>query len=478
MNYNDSERIKTVFESFGLEQTDNYNQADYIVLNSCAVRRSAEQKLLGFGKQLHAIKKENDGKKPFVIMTGCIIKTGINERVRSKPTKKIQHEWEKIDWIDKALPIKYIFKFIENTLLEDKRIKRKVKRNFNKSYLEIPAKADSSFFGYVPISSGCNHHCTYCTVPFSRGREEFRKFEDIKNEFESYVKKGYKQIVLLGQTVNKWLNPELDYEPKYRYWPKVWDKSPCSLKNLQKKPDNFLKLLETLDSIDGDYWLNFISSYPNYFNKEVIDYIVQSIRSNSGHINPSIHLAVQSGDNDVLKSMARHHTVEEFVKIVSEFKKAIPDISITTDIIVGFSGETEKQFLNTAKLLEDITFDMVFISEYSVRPDTPAENIEDDIPKAEKKKRKEYLNQILEKKLRAKNKKMVGQTHKALVVDRLHNNLLSRSEYGKDVEIINIENDPNFGKCVGKFVEVKIESATAWNMRGKITKSRMKNIEY
>lgn len=467
MNFNDSERIRAIFELFGLEETSYANDADYVVLNSCAVRKSAEQKLLGFGKQLNSYKNDRENGYPRVLMTGCIIKTGINNRVRSKPVQKVHSLWSNIDWIDEVAPTKYIFNKLINALNNDINIEVKLSVEEVQNYLDIAPKAYSSITGSVPISVGCNHHCTFCTVPFSRGKEEFRDFEKVKREFESYVNKGYKQITLLGQTVNKWLNPELEYPPSAYGWYKPMSDFPKALSNSHNSPQNFLDLLKYLDSIPGDYWLNFISCYPNYFNNDLIDYIVESIKSKEGHIIPQIHLAVQSGSNRLLESMARHHTVEDFKSIISRFRSKLPGISITTDIIVGFSGESEEDFLQTAKLVEESNFDMVYISEYSLRPDTPAEQVEDNVSKEEKKVRKQHLNTILEKTLANRNKQFEFTESTMLPVDRKHGNLIGKNQYGKDIELItsNIK-EPN--KLIGSFVRCKIISSNAWNLKAEI----------
>jgi tRNA-2-methylthio-N6-dimethylallyladenosine synthase len=468
MNYNDSERIRSIFNFYNLEETEDPKDADYVVLNSCAVRKSAEEKLLGFGKQLNQYKLERKDGYPYVFMTGCIIKTGIRGRVRSKAVEKSHSRWQSLDWIDSVAPTKYVFGKIVSTLNNDPNIIRQYEIQDVQSYLDITPVAYSRITASVPISVGCNHHCTFCTVPFSRGQEEFREFSRIESEYRKYVQGGYKQITLLGQTVNKWLNPKFEYKPSAYGWYKVGSPTPLSISSEIDEPDSFLTLLKNLDSIEGDYWLNFVSSYPNYFNDELINYLLESINSPKGHIVPQIHLAVQSGSNRLLEQMARHHTVEDFMSIIRKLRSKLPELSITTDVIVGFSGESEQDFLQTVKLVEESDFDMIYISEYSVRPDTPAETIEDDIPKEEKKRRKEYLNLILENGLKNRNQIFKDKECTVLATSRKHGNLLGKNEYGKDVEIEIPDKVENPENLIGKFVKIKILSINPWNLKGQL----------
>lgn len=479
MNYADSERIKTIFNSRGLKESESIEDADYVVFNSCAVRKKAEDKLLGHGDQISKYKRKRQppnplkGEKhqinyPVTIMTGCMVKTGVKGRVKRNTSEKIQKNWvHTVNWLDHATPTKYVFKLLEDILDSDKNVE--LGRGATVSdYLDVIPTPYSKFQASLPISVGCNHHCTFCTVPFSRGEEKFRSYKSIKKEYENYVEKNYKEIILLGQTVNKWLNPNYKYHPKAYGWYKMGEILPDALDSDGKEPDNFLRLIKDLDSVDGDYWLNFTSSYPNYFTDDVIDYIVHSIKSDEGHINPVIHLAVQSGSNKVLKEMYRHYTVEEFKEVVKKFRKAIPNITITTDIIVGYTTETEEDFQKSVELMQEIQFDMVYVSEYSVRPDTPAENVGDIVPLKEKARRKRILHDLLEERLLEKNKGFIGTTQKVLILKRYKKNLIGKNKFGRDVEIINDEKFKDAKDWIGKFVEVKIRGAGPWGLRGRI----------
>ncbi len=470
MNFADSERIKTVFKSRGLTEASALEEAQYIVLNSCAVRKKAEDKLYGKGVQITEMKKSAIN-YPVVIMTGCIVKTGVKGRVKRKTTRDIQNDIKaRAKWIDHAIPTKQIFKLLERVLDKDPNVKelsKNLPKEFTDSeYLTIDASPYSEFQASLPISIGCNHHCTFCTVPYSRGEETFRTYHSIIKEFKGYVKNNYKQITLLGQTVNKWLNPNYEYHPKAYGWYKMGELLPNSLNGDGKEPDNFLTLLKELDCVKGDYWLNFVSSYPNYFTDDLIDYIVKSVESKKGHVNPWIHLALQSGSNAMLKRMYRHYTTDEFKAVVEKFRERLPDIAITTDIIVGFSGETDAEFEESMQIIRDVDFDMIYISEYSVRPDTPAEDWDDDVPVEVKKARKEKMNDLLEKMLTERNKRFIGRKQRVLVSDRHHNNLVGKNEFAKDVEVVTNDKVKDVSEYIGKFVEVEITETSAWNLKG------------
>lgn len=473
MNFADSERIKTVFRSRGLEEADKLESAQYIVLNSCAVRKKAEDKLYGKGVQISDMKQENNENYPVVIMTGCIVKTGIKGKVKRKTTGDVQNEIKsRAKWIDHAVPTNMVFKLIERVLDKDPNVKEIVRNlpegAIDSEYLTINPSPYSEFQASLPISVGCNHHCTFCTVPYSRGEETFRTYKSIKKEFEGYVNSGFKQITLLGQTVNKWLNPNFEYPPKAYGWYKMGEILPNSLNGNSNEPDNFLTLLKDLDSVEGDYWISFVSSYPNYFTDELIDYIVDSVNSKDGHVMPWIHLALQSGSNEMLKRMYRHYTTDEFKAVVSKFRERLPDIAITTDIIVGFCNETEEEFNDSIKIIEEVDFDMIYISEYSVRPDTPAEEWEDNIPAEIKKERKEKMNNLLEEMLGKRNKRFIGKAQKILISDRHHNNLIGKNEYSKDVEVITDGSVEDIASYIGKFVNVEIIETNPWSLKGKL----------
>ena len=282
---------------------------------------------------------------------------------------------------------------------------------------------------------GCNNFCTYCIVPYVRGRERSRKKEDIVEEVRALVADGVVEIMLLGQNVDSYGN---DFD----------------------EPVSFASLLEEIDAIDGIERIRFMTSHPKDFSLALIDVI-----KNSKHICHSLHLPVQSGSNDVLRRMNRKYTRERYLEIVQAMREAIPDVAITTDIIVGFPGETEEDFQETVDLVETVGFDNAFSFIYSKRPGTAAAKFEDQIPLDVKKERLQRLNDTLSKWSLYHNKKYEGQTVKVLVEGLSENNdnmLSGRTDTAKTVIF---EGDSSL---IGTFVNVTITTAQTWVLKGQL----------
>ena len=300
----------------------------------------------------------------------------------------------------------------------------------------LTEKTDSKISALIPISHGCDNFCTYCIVPLARGREISRGVLDIMSDVKKAVDDGAKEIWLLGQTVNS-----------YR----------CNLKskisNLKSKEIKFLELLRMVNDIPGDFWIRFTSPHPKYFSDELIKAMAECDKF--AHY---INLPIQSGNNAVLKRMGRPYTVGHYKKLVGKIRKAMPDIAISTDIIVGFPGETRKQFEDTKKLFEEIKFDMAFISEYSPRPKTVAYKMfKDNVSHQEKESRKNELNEILKKTALENNQKLVGKTVKVLN---------GRTEGNKPIEITNVKH--SMLNIKNNFVSAKIIKASIWSLKGKL----------
>ncbi|MGB2762736.1 MAG: MiaB/RimO family radical SAM methylthiotransferase, partial [Minisyncoccales bacterium] len=241
-------------------------------------------------------------------------------------------------------------------------------------------KYTTKFSAYVPIIIGCNNFCSYCVVPYTRGPEISRPAGDIIKEVKSSVKQGYKEIWLLGENVNSYKNPK------------------------HQIPINFANLLRMINDIPGDFWIRFTSSHPKDFSDELIKTIVKSKK-----ITPYISLPIQSGDNEILKKMNRPYTVRDYKNLVKKIREKIPNVTLSTDIIVGFPGETKKQFKNTIKLFKEIKFDMVYISQYSPRSGTIAYKMKDTVSHQEKEKRDKVLTEVLKKTALKNNKKYIGK---------------------------------------------------------------------
>ena len=320
-NKSNSERIATILDKKGYKAARNAKQADLVIINMCSVRQNAVDRAYG------RIRSLNDKK---VILTGCILK---------EDREEFKKEAEIVDFKD-------LF-----------RIKPKIK------YPD----------GFVPIMEGCDNFCAYCVVPFTRGREYYRKEKEIIKEVKSLIKKGLKHITLLGQSIASY--------------------------------PNFPKLLKKIDKIPGNFQVFFLTSHPRDFSDELIKVIKESKK-----IKKYIHLPVQSGDNEVLRKMKRNYTREQYLKLIKKIKKEIPDIEISTDVIVGFPGETKKHFQNTLDLFKKADFSNAYIACYSPRPNTAAFRLKDNIPSEKKERRATILRNLFKKMKKSKLIVILGPT--------------------------------------------------------------------
>ena len=410
MNISDAERVSALLEGTKYKETQNINEADLIVVSMCSVRQSAVDRVVGLSQKFRLIKKSNPKLK--TILTGCIL----------KKDKKIFAEG--FDYVIDIKDIKIISK-----ILGAKNIKNK------KNYLNIAPKHSSKFSANVPIMTGCNNFCAYCVVPYTREREISRPTKEIISEIKNLVKKKYKEIWLLGQNVNSYKDKNTD----------------------------FPKLLKMINKIEGDFWIRFTSSHPKDFSEELIDAMAKCKK-----VTPYLNLPIQSGDDKVLKSMNRHYTVESYKNKIKKLRKKIPDICLSTDIIVGFPGETKKQFNNTVKLFRDVKYDMTYINKYSARAGTLAFKLKDDISISEKKRREKVLNETLKKTALENNKKFLGKETIVLIDSNKNGNWYGKNEYYKTVQIKSLPAQAGKENLLGKFVKVKITESLIWSLKGEI----------
>ena len=361
MNKSDSERIATVLEGRGYKPASKENEADLIVVNMCSVRQSAVDRVYGKINQISNIKNQNDKVKCKIILTGCILpgdKRKLKNKVNLILDIKNLPNWPKIIEKDK------------NSLIQPWQI--------NKSdYLKIKPKYSNRDLVFIPISNGCNNFCSYCVVPYVRGPLVCRDHKEILEKVKNAVNKGYREIWLLGQNVNSYGVPrETDAKQNTK----------------QTQNINFAKLLRMINDIPGDFSIRFTSPHPADFTDELINTMAKCKK-----VAHYLNLPVQSGDNEILKKMNRNYTVEQYKNWVEKIREKIPDINLSTDVIVGFPGETKKHFENTAKLFKEIKFNLAYIAKYSPRPGTAAFRLKDNVPLKEKKRREKVLREILEK---------------------------------------------------------------------------------
>ena len=364
MNIHESEKLAGMLEELGYIKTEERVKADVIVFNTCCIRQGAEDRAFGNIGSLKPLKKQN--KNLIIAVCGCM--TQQKDRV-----EKIKTSYPFVD---------IVFGTHNLFMFKDFLIKR---LNTNKKVYEVsdddklmPEQTnmvrDDKFNAYVNIIYGCNNYCSYCIVPYVRGRERSRDFNEIVSEVKDLIKLGYKSITLLGQNVNSYGNDIAD-------------------ENV-----NFNNLLKTIALLEGDFTIKFMTSHPKDLSKEVVDTI-----SEYEKISKEIHLPVQSGSNKILKLMNRRYTIEKYLDIVNYIKEKIPNVRLTTDIIVGFPGETEEDFMDTYNLINEVKYDGIFAYMYSVRTGTKAETMEGHLPLEIKNER---VNKILnlEKQLQ-KNKR-------------------------------------------------------------------------
>ncbi len=320
MNSADSERITVALEKKGYKPASEIKEADLIVVNMCSVRQSAADRIYGLAPKFTKLKIKNLKLK--IILTGCVLK---------KDKKKFEKMFDEI--VD-----------IKNIVNDAKQ------------------KYSNKFSALIPIMTGCNNFCAYCIVPYIRGKEFSRPAKEIICEVKNLVKRGYKEIWLLGQNVNSYSDIP------------------------------FPKLLREINNIPGKFLIRFTSSHPKDFSNELIKAMAECEK-----VAKYLNLPVQSGDNEILKKMNRPYTVEQYKNLVKRIREKIPDINLSTDVIVGFPGETKKQFENTVKLFKEIKFNIAYISKYSPRPGTTAFQLKNNVSLEEKKRREKVLMEIINK---------------------------------------------------------------------------------
>jgi len=366
MNFSDSERIASFLEKLDIQPTNSLEQADLIIFNTCGVRQTAEDRLIG---QLRNLRQKN--KKAIVAITGCLSH-------RKDIQKKLQNQAEIF------FPIKELFKFplkirkIDPDFFEKLPSKR---YSSNESYLSIIPKYKKKSQALVPIMTGCNNFCSYCVVPYARGKEKSRPVEEILTEIERLNQKKIRQILLLGQNVNSYHCP---VSPKNRYFLK---EKTCSFSSGRL---SFAQLLNFLAKSFPQIEFNFLTSHPKDFSQDLIETIVQN-----PNISKKIHLPLQSGSNKVLRDMNRPYTKKGYLNLIQKIKKQIPKVQISTDVIVGFPTETEQDFLETVDVFKKVNVSEAFINKYSPRPQTAALKLGDPISWQEKKRREKILRALL-----------------------------------------------------------------------------------
>lgn len=422
LNENDSEKLIGIMEEMGYSKSEDIKNADLYVINTCCVRENAEEKLFG---KLGELKKIKENKNIIIAIGGCMMQ---EEHI----TEKIKKSYP---FVDIVFGTHTLHKFPEDlyiAITKNKKVKDVIDID-GEIYEGLPVKRSSNKQASVIIMYGCNNFCSYCIVPYVRGRERSRKPEDILNEIKELAKEGYREITLLGQNVNSYKGGE-NY--------------------------NFANLLEDVDKIEGIEVIRFVSPHPKDFTDDVIDVI-----SKSKKISRLIHVPLQSGSTNVLKEMNRKYTKEQYLDLIKRIRDKIPDVVFSTDIIVGFPGETEEDFEDTIDVVKQVNFEQIFMFIYSRRVGTRADKMENQIPEEIKHKRFDRLKQVFEESVEENNKKYVGTTQKILVEGHSKNNqdmLTSRTDTNKVV----IFEGPE--ELIGKIINIKIVSEHKWYLKGEV----------
>ena len=432
LNENDSMKYSGIMSQMGMERTYDADKANVILFNTCAIRENAEDKLYG---RLGMLKKRKMADKDlYVCIVGCM----------SQQQHVITKIKESYRFVDVLLGTHSMHDFAKSLYMAIKEKKKIAEYVEDKTELveEIPIIYEDSIRASVSIIYGCNNFCSYCIVPYVRGREKSRLPEDIIKDIEYLANNGYKEITLLGQNVNSYANDfkKLDDEILKSY--------------------SFVKLLKEIDKIEGIEVIKFMSPHPKDFSDELIEYIAENPK-----ISRQIHLPLQSGSSVVLKSMNRKYTKESYLNLVEKMKLKIPDVSFSTDIIVGFPGETEDNFKETLEVVKQVKFSQIYMFIYSIRKGTVAEKMENQIDEKIKVDRLERLKKLFEETLNEENEDYVGKTFDILVEGKSKNN--EKMYTGRTLSNKVVVFEANI-EDVGKIKKIKIVKNNLWYLTGQI----------
>lgn len=425
MNKSDSEKIASVLENLNYTCAQKQSEADLIVINMCSVRQSAVDRVYGLANKFREMKRQKKNDNLKTILTGCLLKSDF---------RKFRNSFDYI------LPIKTLEKWPE--ILRGGTIpyyKNPRELNFAE-YLNRKSKHSTNFSVFIPISSGCDNFCSFCAVPYARGSLICRDHQKILNEIRFLVGTGTKEIWLLGQNVNDYQSPT-DSEI------------------------NFPKLLKMVNDVPGNFWIRFTSPHPKNFSDELIKTMAKCEK-----VTPYLNLPIQSGDDEILKRMNRPYTLSKYINLIKRIRAAFKkyreglekEIAISTDVIVGFPGETKRQFNNTIKLFKQMKFDMAYIAQYSPRPGTAASKLRDNVSLEEKERRWKILTDILKESALEKNKNYIGKEVEVLVDEKKNGFLIGKTRHYKTTKF---KSDKNL---VGQFAKTKIVNALHWGLKGKL----------
>ena len=431
LNENDSEKLCGMVEEMGYKPTEDYTEADLVLFNTCCVRENAEDKLFG---KLGELKRIKEKRGTIIAIGGCMMQ-------EKHITEKIHESYPYTDIIFGTHTLHKFPEDLYKTLETRKKLEDVIDID-GEVFEGLPIKRTSNIKASVTIMYGCNNFCSYCIVPYVRGRERSRHPKDIFEEVQSLAKEGYKEITLLGQNVNSYLRSE------------EWKEKGIEYNGI----NSFATLLRAVNKIEGIERIRFVSPHPKDFTDDVIEAIADCEK-----ICKLIHLPLQSGSTNVLKVMNRKYTKEQYLALVEKMKNKIPNLTLSTDIIVGFPGETEEDFEDTLDVVRKVCFEQVYMFIYSRRVGTPGDRMENQIPEEIKHKRFNRLKELVESQIEQNNQKYVGTMQKVLVEGPSKNNpelLTGRTDSNK-VVIFKGEKE-----LINKVIDLKIVSEHMWYLKG------------
>lgn len=418
MNENDSERIAGILRAAGGKISDTLEGSDLIIINTCAVREKSEEKLFSYLGRLATLKKR---KKTTIGVVGCVAQLYGSELLEKKPFIDFvlgPDNYNRLSWV-----------------IHGNHEEKFTSTSWNREFHETPHELilrESSISAYVTIMEGCNNFCSYCIVPFTRGREKCRPMRNIIQEVHCLANKSYKEIQLLGQNVNSYKDPE--------------------------KGKDFSSLLKEVNRVDGIEWIRFITSHPKNFTNDI-----PMAMKEADKVCHQLHLPIQSGSSSVLERMNRGYTREDYLEKITFIRNLMQDISFSTDIIVGFPGETEEEFQETLSVLEEVRYNNIFSFRYSPRPLTAASQEKDAVSFEEKKRRLIEVQKLQRKIQLDLNKSLIGRVMKVLCSGKSKKSPHIYSGRNAGYQVINFKSKDD---VIGGFVDVRITSCGPYSLQG------------
>jgi tRNA-i(6)A37 thiotransferase enzyme miaB len=426
MNVNESAKMKQILQTMGYEIVDDIDDSDLVFLNTCTVREGAAVKVYGKLGDLKRLKEKKNGKM-IIGVTGCLAQEVRDEFIKKTPYVDLVLGNQNIGRIPDIIERLEKGEDVHVVMVEDED--------------ELPQRVDADFgddiVASISITYGCNNYCTFCIVPYVRGMERSVPLHEIVQDVKKYTEKGYKEILFLGQNVNSYGS------------------------DLADETDNFAKLLRESAKIEGDFWIKYVSPHPKDFTDEVIEAIADNSK-----IARMLHLPLQSGSTKILNTMNRGYTKEEFITLAKKIKEKIPDIGLTTDIIVGFPGETDEDFQDTMDVVNEVGFENAFMFMYSKRSGTPAATMEEQVDEQVKNERLQQLMRLQNYKAKEESQKYLGKTVKVLVEGPSRKNPEMLTGRTSTHKIVLFKSDRTDLK--GKFVHTRIYEAKTWTLYGEL----------